>query len=183
MKMLELWGLQCGGVQADCCVLDRRENDCQHGSWWFPQGIKRERGHRALVRDAVAAPATVGGELEARSATGDLRISGKAAEGEDPQARRPTTNRGHARTHRAGCPGVANLSAVIGLCRWRREARFAVTFGRAPRIVSAFPPLTCDDLERVSASECRARSAALRPTHAKSQQRRVKVYEYKVAAT
>ena len=95
-------------------MLDGLQTHCQHDDWWFPQGINRERGQRISVRNAAAAPATVGGELEAITATGDP-ISGKAAESKDPQARRPATNRGHARMHRAGCPGGAGLAAVLHL--------------------------------------------------------------------
>jgi hypothetical protein len=61
---------------------------------------------RALGRHAAAAPATVSGEPATEKATWRCESPGKAVKGGDPQARRPATSRGHARTHWAGCPDV-----------------------------------------------------------------------------
>src|SRR5580704_16669764 len=41
--------------------------------WWFPQGIKRERGAGVNALNAVAAPATVSGEFPSNHATGNGR--------------------------------------------------------------------------------------------------------------
>jgi hypothetical protein len=70
---------------------------------------------RAFGCHAAAAPATVGGEPATENATGDVNAPGKAVAGEDPRARRPATSRGHTRTHRAGCPGVASWPTALVL--------------------------------------------------------------------
>ena len=52
---------------------------------------------------------------------------GKAVGSEDPQARRPATSSGHARTHWAGCPDVeTDPSSAASAAAWA-SYRFAVT--------------------------------------------------------
>ena len=67
---------------------------------------KGSKGNAVGLDNAAAAPATVSGELSTDKPLGTAKVSGKVVEGDDPQARRPATNRGHARTHWAGCPDV-----------------------------------------------------------------------------
>src|SRR4051812_45898222 len=45
--------------------LTRSAFQCEARPWWFPKGIKRERGARAEARHAPGAPATVSGESPA----------------------------------------------------------------------------------------------------------------------
>ena len=94
---------------------------------WFPQGIKGNAVH-VPAHNPAAAPATVSGELATCSATGRRKASGKAVGSEDPQARRPATSSGHARTHWAGCPDVeTDPESVARPRRAWASYRFAVT--------------------------------------------------------
>ncbi len=80
------------------------------------------------AHNPAAAPATVSGELATEMPLGAERQLGRAVESDDPQARRPATSSGHARTHWAGCPDVETDPGPVAASgvAWA-SYRFAVT--------------------------------------------------------